>query len=441
MGADLYNPTVFTSFAVLLSTPAQGPNVSLVFNEPQPGYLEKFAWVGEIPTDQQRRGDTNPITAQVMKEMREYGMPGAAVVVTEDDKVIYARGFGYANLSTKEKFTSTIASRCGSISKTATALAVLKLVDQGKLSLDDEALPHLARPGRPYNYGPRSAEWNKIRVRDLIDQTSGLPGGSTYLTSFQMAKSLGKEMRLTLDDLFQDSLKNQTLTSIGDKYAYTNLNFEILSLLIERKTGKKYADALQELVVLPLGIDPKQMFLSPTRALPIGEDPKVLYLGPPEARCYQRSTQMLDSIYKEGEKVPEAYGGLDGDILSGAGHIAFSANAIAKMMTALRTRPTSYLKESVWNEIITPSDSVGKPGNPFTKTSFYSKGTNVKINPDGTYNFSHGAMLMHAGGSYRGYNSKIQYVVIANCNMEPSKPLSDQILMKAVNKGLAKWGK
>lgn len=432
---------MLTSIALLLSTTAQVPHVELAFKEPQPGYLEKFAWVGDIPTDLQRGRDTSPITAAVLKEMRENGITGAAVVVTEDDKVVYSRGFGYANLSTKEKFTPTLASRCGSISKTATALAVLKLVDQGKLSLDDKVLPHLARPGRPYNYGPRSAEWNKIRVRDLLDQTSGLPNNSTYLTSFPMAKSLGRQMRLTLDDLFQDTLKNQTLTSIGDKYAYTNLNFEILTLLIERKTGKKYADALQELVVGPLGIDPKQMFLSPTRALPTGEDPKVIYLGPPEARCYQRSPQMLNSIYKDGETVPEAYGGLDGDILSGAGHVAFSATAIAKMMTALRTRPTSYLKQSVWDEIITPPDSVGKPGNQFTKTSFYSKGTNVKINPDGTYNFSHGAMLMHAGGNYRGYNSKIQYVVIANCNMEPGKPLSDQILMKAVNKGLADWGK
>lgn len=429
------------SIALLLSTSAQAPHVSLAFKEPQPGYLEKFAWVGEVPTDARRGGDANAITAEVMKAMRENGIPGGAVVVTEDDKVIYSRGFGYANLSTKDRFTATTASRCGSISKTATALAVLKLVDQGKLNLDDRALMHLARPGRPYNYGPRLTEWNKIRVRDLLDQVSGLPGGSTYLTSFAMAKSMGRPMRLTLDDLFQDSLKNQTLTSIGDKYAYTNLNFEILSLLIERKTGMKYKDALRELVVLPLGIDPKQMFLSPTRAVPPGENASGIDLSFPEARCYQRSPQMLDSIYKNGEKVPEAYGGLDGDILSGAGHVAFSATAIAKMMTALRTRPTSYLKKSVWDEVITPPDSVGKPGNPFSKTSFYSKGTNIKVNPDGTYNFSHGAMLMHAGGNYLGYNSKVQFVVIANCNMEPGKSLSDVILMKAVQKGLAAWGK
>ncbi|HSH93764.1 MAG TPA: hypothetical protein VK968_06435, partial [Roseimicrobium sp.] len=161
----------------------------------------------------------------------------------------------------------------------------------------------------------------------------------------------------------------------------------------------------------------------------------------PEARCYQKSPQMAESIYTEGEMVPEAYGGLDGDILAGAGHVAFSASAIAKMMTALRTRPTTFLKKSVWDEVITPPAYVGKPGNSFNKTNFYSKGTNVTVYPDGTYGFSHGAMLMHAGGNYLPYNSKIQFVVISNCNMEAGKSLSDVILFQAVQKGLVTWGK
>ncbi|MGV3618688.1 MAG: serine hydrolase domain-containing protein [Fimbriimonas sp.] len=418
--------------AMMLSTPAQLPDLAPPFSEPQPGYLEKFEWKGAVPTDAQRAGDRNPITEEVVQAMKEKGIPGAAVVVTEDDKFVYARGFGYANLSTKQKFTATTPSRCGSISKTATALAVLKLVDQGKFSLDDQALPLLARPGRPYNYGPRVKEWSQIRVRDLLDQVSGLPGNSVYLTGHAMAKKAGKPMRLTLDDLFQDSLKNQTLTSIGDKWAYTNLNFELLSLLIERQTKKPFATALKDLVVAPLGIEPDQMFLSPTRSIPPDRN---------EARCYQKSTQMLESIYQEGEMVPEAYGGLDGDILSGAGHVAFSATAIAKMMTALRTRPTSYLKESVWNEVITPPAHIGKPGVPFTKTNFYSKGTNVTVYPDGTYGFAHGAMLMHASGNYLPYKPKIQFVVLSNCNMEAGKTLSDVILLQAVRKGLAAWGK
>jgi CubicO group peptidase (beta-lactamase class C family) len=279
-------------------------------------------------------------------------------------------------------------------------------------------------------------------VRDLLDHASGLPNSSVYLTSHAMAKARGKSMRLTLDDLLQDSLLNQSLTSIGDKWAYTNLNFELLSLLIERKTGMTYGAALRELVVIPLGIEPNQMFLSQTRSVPPNVKTSRNDNPTPEARCYQKVPTLLESIYTEGKTVPEAYGGLDGDILSGAGHIAFSATAIGKMVTALRTRPTTYLEKSIWDEVITPPAYVGKPGNPpFTKTSFYSKGTNVSVNPDGSYSFSHGAMLMHAGGNYLPYNSKIQFAVISNCNMEAGKSLSDIILLQAVQKGLAAWGK
>lgn len=427
--------------AVLLPTFVQVPDLFPQFSEPQPGYLEKLTWTGSVPTDLQRGKDSNPITAEVIKAIKANGIPGGAVVVTENDKVIYARGFGYANLTTKERFTAATASRCGSISKTATSLAVLRLVDQGKFSLDDKILPLLARPGRPYNYGPLKSKWAEIRVRDLLDQASGLPNNSVYLTSHTMAKAQNKSMRLTLDDLFQDSLKNQPLTSIGDKWAYTNLNFELLSLLIERQTGKAYGAALRDLVVLPLGIEPGQMFLSPTRPVPPDVKMSRNDNPTPEARCYQKMATTLESIYTEGKMVPEAYGGLDGDILSGAGHVAFSASAIATMMTTLRTRPTSFLKKSVWDEVITPPAYVGKPGNSFTAKNFYSKGTVVTVNSDGTYGFSHGAMLMHAGGNYLPYNSKIQFVVISNCNMEQGKPLSDVILLQAVQKGLAAWGK
>lgn len=409
------------------------------FIEPQKGYLSTFNWTGDIPFEVNRSNQAVQISGEVLKAMKANGLPGAAVVVTQKDKIIYRASFGYANLTTQGPFLPSTASRRGSISKTATALAVLKLVAQGKLSLDDKAIPILTQ-GSLWDFGGNVEQWNKIRVRDLLDHASGLPSNAVYLTSHDMAKKLGKKMRLNLDDLLRFVLKNQKLTSVGDKYAYTNLNYELLSRIIEKKSGLSFANALQELVVKPLGIPPAEMFLSPTRSVPPDVKLDRNDKPPVEARCYQKNSKLFESIFQVGPQIPEAYGGLDGDILAGAGHISFSAEAIAKMVITLRTRPITYLSRSIWADLLKPPGYVGKPGNPQTPTYFYSKGTNVTKYPDGTYGFDHGAMLMHAGGNYLPYNKDIEIVVIANCNTA-SGPLSDQILVAAVQKGLAAAGK
>ncbi|HEV2841709.1 MAG TPA: serine hydrolase domain-containing protein [Chthoniobacterales bacterium] len=428
--------------AILL---AEGQFLPFSFTEPKPGYLETSKWIGEVPSQIKPGSQVPQVTTEVIKAMKASNMPGAAVVVMENDVVIYSAGFGYANLTTTEPFLATTASRCGSISKTATALATLKLADLGKLGrrgLDEKILPILMTEREVYALGGYDKRWGEIKVRDLLDHASGLPSNSIYLTSHKIAQELGKKMRLSMANFFPYLVKNQGLTaSPGEKWQYTNLNYEILSLIIERKAGMRFKDAVRELVATPLGINPRQMFLSPTRPVPpdvkVSEDDSTS----PEARCYQKDPGMFDSIFKEGDKVPEAYGGLDGDILAGAGHIAFSAEAIATMVQTLRTRPTAYLSKAMWDEILTPPVYVSKPGNePKSAQYFYSKGTNVRRNPDG-YTFDHGAMLMHAGGNYLEYKTNIQFVVIANSNMPNGQGLSDVILFQAVRKGLIAAGK
>lgn len=403
------------------------------FKEPQDGYLSSFKWDGDIPVNG-TVGDAKKyekVTKGVLSAMKSNGVPGGAVVLIANDQIVYSRGFGMSNLTARTEFLPTTASRCGSISKTATSLAALRLVEQGKLSLDDTlvTLFQLNNPG-----GGKSSildGWEKVRVRDLMDQSSGIPGNAVYLTSHKMASDLKKDMRLNKADLLGYVLTKVKLDQPRKKWAYTNLNFELLSLIIEHKTGKPFNAALQDLVVKPLGIPTNQMFLSPTRAA--GPDKDDLRF--PEARCYQKSTQMLESIYEKDKKVPEAYGGLDGEILSGAGHIAFSAEAIAKIVMTLRTRPTTFLKQSLWDEVINKPAYVSSLTPNFNDNYYYSKGTWVTHTP-GTnqYWFQHGAMLMHAAGNYFQYNN-YEVVVLANSNSASGK-LHDQVLSDAVKPNL-----
>ncbi|HLO97875.1 MAG TPA: serine hydrolase domain-containing protein [Fimbriimonas sp.] len=400
--------------------------------EPAPGYLSEFKWETDIPVNGSL-GDNKTyekVTKGIRATMKANGIPGAQVAILDNDELVYSRAFGYSNLSTMAEFVTTMPTRCGSISKTACALAALRLVEQGKLSLDEtifSIFPALSNPGGPKTY---KEGWQNVRVRDLMDQCSGIPAGATYLTSHKMADGLKKKMRLSKLDLLGYAITNIDLIKPRKKWAYNNLNFEILSLIIEHKTGRNFADALQTLVVQPLGIGSTQMFLSPTVQEPPAGRAR-------EARYYQKQTQMLESIYEKGKLLPEAYGGLDGEVLSGAGHIAFTAEAIAKMVQALRDRPTTVLKSTLWSAITTRPEYVDSGLNKqFTESFYYSKGTWVTKNNETKENwFQHGAMLMHAAGNYYPYNNRYQVVVLANSNSK-SGTLHDQFLSAAVNSNL-----
>lgn len=396
--------------------------------EPSSGYLSEFKWITDVPVNGSL-GDNKTyekVTKAVQSTMKVNGIPGALVAILDNDELVYSRAFGYSNLTTMAEFQPTMPTRCGSISKTACALTALRLVEQGKLSLDDtlfQIFPFLHNPAGPKLY---KEGWQKVRVRDLMDQSSGIPGGATYLTSHKMAEDFNKKMRLSKFDLLGYAVSKIDLDGPRTKWAYNNLNFEILSLIIEHKTGKNFAQALQELVVQPLGIGSPQMFLSPTVREPLTGRAR-------EARYYQKQTQMLESIYEKGKQVPEAYGGLDGEILSGAGHIAFTAEAVAKMVQTLRNRPTTFLKQSLWDEVINKPAYVvaGKTSN-FSDNYYYSKGSWVTNNKTTKQHwFQHGAMLMHAAGNYFPFNNRYQIVVLANSNSK-SGTLHDQYLSSAV---------
>jgi CubicO group peptidase (beta-lactamase class C family) len=392
-----------------------------VFKEPQPGYLESFAWVGDIPMSPSL-SRVNEIDKRVLNIMRDKSIPGAAVIVMEDNEVIHSRGYGYSNLGTSEVFTPTTPTRCGSISKTATGLALLRAATIGGLKLDDNLSQYFSTPKGVKAVTDADQEgWDKIRVRDLIDHLSGISGN--YLTTHELAKKYSAKMPMTLEQFVYTLRKSRTPSGTKGKYEYHNLNFALATYVLEKATQKDFGDALYWLVNQPLGIPKNEMFLSPTYGSKV---PKTLPNG--EARCYQMRSDFPESIFKAGENLPEAYGGLDGNILSGAGHIAFSANAVAKMVVALRKQPSSYLSGAMWQEIAT-----NPKGDAKVKT-FYSKGTNVDLST-GTY--SHTAMLMHAGGEYSGVGKKIQYVVLANSNSKIGEALVNQHLATAVRQGLA----
>jgi CubicO group peptidase (beta-lactamase class C family) len=168
--------------------------------------------------------------------------PGGAVLITKDGKTIYSKGFGIADIKTKEAITPTTLFNVGSISKTFVAFGILKLAAENKLSLEDEL----------YKYFPNfkdSTIPHKVKLKHMLTHTSGLPNlrkinedSVFYLT----AKDEGN-----WEPVYQaDSLEFEP----GSRYTYSNIAFNGLALIIEKVTGMKWQDYIRKNIMEPAGM-------------------------------------------------------------------------------------------------------------------------------------------------------------------------------------------
>lgn len=184
------------------------------------------------------------IEAMLAPELASQKLPGLSFAIVVDGQIRFFRGLGVADVTDKRAVTVDTVYRVGSITKTFTAAALLKLRDEGKLSLDDPAeryVPELARVRYPTHDAP------KITLRMLMSHTSGLPRDGTYDSDQALRDVTEKEVR--------DSLTDLGLVFVpGTAYRYSNLGFSLLGLVVAKVAGRPYREAMQELVLAPLGL-------------------------------------------------------------------------------------------------------------------------------------------------------------------------------------------
>jgi N-acyl-D-amino-acid deacylase len=159
--------------------------------------------------------------------MQRYEIPGGAVAVTRNGKVVLSKGY---NVKPDALF------RIASISKPFTAVAILKLVEQGKLRLDDKAFTEPAAD-------PRYAG---ITIRQILHHTAGWDRDASYDPMF---RGLGAP-----PDIIRHMLTQQLDFDPGTKYAYSNFGFCILGRIIERFSGLSYQEFVRREVLTPAGI-------------------------------------------------------------------------------------------------------------------------------------------------------------------------------------------
>ena len=170
-------------------------------------------------------------------------VPGCAVGVSRHDTVVLERAWGSANLETGTPITPATIFEAGSVSKQFTAGAILRLVQQGKLSLDDDIRKYL----------PEIPKYDAtITIRHMMNHTSGLRDWGTVMTIAGWPRGTRTYTQAHVLDIM--SRQKALNYPVGAEYLYSNSNYNLLTLILEKITGQDYESFVRQNIWTPLGL-------------------------------------------------------------------------------------------------------------------------------------------------------------------------------------------
>ncbi|MFZ9695641.1 MAG: serine hydrolase domain-containing protein, partial [Chitinophagaceae bacterium] len=170
--------------------------------------------------------------------MNEFSVTGISLAVVKNHKIIYNQSFGYQNISESKPLANNHLFRIASISKSFSATAIMQLVEQRKISLDDDVSNLIGFRVRHPKFPDKI-----ITLRLLLSHRSSLNDRQGYFNLDVLDPSTSNYWAKCYNDY-----------APGEKYQYCNLNFNILGTIIERVSGKRFDQYIKHHILDPLGI-------------------------------------------------------------------------------------------------------------------------------------------------------------------------------------------
>jgi D-alanyl-D-alanine carboxypeptidase len=174
----------------------------------------------------------------VANEMIAQGLPGMTVALAKNGTILYAQGYGYADLSTCKAMLPTTELQIGSVTKQFTAAAILQLQDAGLLNIDNPVI----------NYLPSYAFDPQLTLRMLLNQTSGLADYLGFTPPPSWINGIPQQAILAA------IVQAPPLFAPGSAYAYSNSNYFVLGAVIEAVSSVSYADYMAAHIFQPVGL-------------------------------------------------------------------------------------------------------------------------------------------------------------------------------------------
>lgn len=273
-------------------------------------------------------------------------MPGGALAVVKDGRLVHARGYGWADKERQQRVEATSLYRIASISKPITAVAVLRLVQQGKLKLDDRAFDFI--PLKPLPGAKPEPRLRTITIRQCLQHTGGWDRDKSYDPMFRpklIAEAAKEAAPASASAVIRYMLGQPLDFDPGTRYAYSNFGYCVLGRVIEKLTGKSYEQFVKDAVLVPAGI--KAMRLG--RSLEAGR-------APDEVRYYMPEAETAESVFPGlPAKVPWPYGAFNLEAMDAHGGWLASAVDLARFAAALHNpEKCPLLKSETWRELHAP---------------------------------------------------------------------------------------
>ena len=189
--------------------------------------------------------------------MREFEIPGAGFALVRNGRLVMARGYGWADVEAGRPAEPTTPFLLASVSKSITAVTILKLVEDGRLRLDDKVFTILSDiPPPPGGVAdPRTAD---ITVRQLLYHAGGWnrrTSGDPATFGPRVARRLHVRQPITPRDLVRYMLGQPLDFTPGTEAVYSNYGYMLLGLVVERASGQRYAEFVRTATLTPMGID------------------------------------------------------------------------------------------------------------------------------------------------------------------------------------------
>jgi N-acyl-D-amino-acid deacylase len=317
-----------------------------------------------------------PLDELMTHFLETHKLPGASLAVGRGGRVLYARGFGWADVDAKKPVRADSLFRLASISKSITGVAVMRAVEQGCLSLDDKVLcwiPDLVPREIP------DARWRDITLRHLLQHTGGWDRDKSFDAMFRavpFAKELGVEPPAKPEDVIRVMLKRPLDFTPGERYAYSNFGYCLLGRVLERLDGASYFESVRRRVLCPLGL----------RRLCLGRTLKE-FAHPDEVTYYAGPNKTGPSVFPPhvGEQVPWPYGGWHLEAMDAHGGWIGSAPDLVRLAMSLDPQACCPLLsanglKTLWGR---PAGAAGYEADGRPKDVHYGLGWFVRTLPSG----------------------------------------------------------
>jgi len=237
------------------ATPKPGPaSPPLAPSKPVPA-----ASRGSVPV-----GQALTVFDDIMNEaLKARGIPGGALAIAKDGKLLVARGYGVANAQSREPVTLETLFSIASVSKTVTTAALLHLVDQGKLSLDDPVYSLLGKP-RPLGRPAIDSRVEKMTVRQLLLHAGG------WNTKFhidvlrqaqKIARAAGEKLPVSANAVLRYGLSQPLDFAPGAESHFSDFGYFLVKMVVEATARQPYESYVRQEVLRPMGISEMRLEL------------------------------------------------------------------------------------------------------------------------------------------------------------------------------------